>query len=91
MKVARTRVRTPRGASVREKIPRTKTEELYVGVIIVAKSNPGNEFNLLESLGIAPGRYNKAARGYLSAEVPAVALEKLDMYWGKFIWSLHSV
>ena len=46
------------------------------------------EKELLESLGIKVGPYNKVLKRYDDCEVPEESLVKLDPYWGQMIWYL---
>lgn len=90
MRVPRRCKRVPRKAIMRgRRTPRIRTARFCVGVLLVDRRNPSNEYDFLASLGVEPGEFNRAMHGYKYAKMPLEAYAKLRESWGRFFWSLH--
>lgn len=54
--------------------------------ILINPKNWENDRELLESLGVIVGWYNRALGGYTGCIISKSAWQKLDKYWGRFYW-----
>jgi hypothetical protein len=45
----------------------------------------------LERLGVIVGAYDPTEKQFVDCLVSDEAMEKLDVHWGSFFWSLHPI